>query len=245
MTPMTITRDEHCVIACAEAWRGAGEVLASPFGYIPTIGARLAKATFEPDLIVTDGEAVVVANDLPLEGTEKQAEGWFPFRFVFDLLAHGARHVMMGAVQVDRYGNQNISAIGDHAKPAVQLIGVRGAPGNTISHDTSYWVPNHTRRVFVERVDFVSGVGRDKDPPGHPRFVVSNLGMFDFETPDGRMRVRSLHPGVTMEEVAESTGFELEVPSDVPVTRDPTEEELRLIREVFDPGGLRKSEVRA
>jgi acyl CoA:acetate/3-ketoacid CoA transferase beta subunit len=240
-----ISRDEYCVIACAEAWRGAGEVLASPFGYIPTAGARLAKATFEPDLIITDGEAVAVSNTLPLGSTETVAEGWFPFRFVFDLLAHGARHVMMGAVQVDRYGNQNISCVGDHAQPTVQLIGCRGAPGNTISHDTSYWIPNHSPRVFVERVDFVSGVGHDKDPPGHPRFVVSNLGVFDFETPDHSMRIRTLHPGVSVDEVRDNTGFELIVPDDVPSTRDATDEELQILREVIDRGDLRKTEIRA
>ena len=66
---------------------------------------------------------------------------------------------MMGASQLDRYGNQNISCIGDWARPKSQLLGVRGAPGNTINHPTSYWVPRHSPRVFVERVDMVSGIG--------------------------------------------------------------------------------------
>ena len=57
---------EICVVACAEVWRGDGEVLASPIGTVPTVGARLAKATFEPDLLVTDGEALIVANPLPV-----------------------------------------------------------------------------------------------------------------------------------------------------------------------------------
>lgn len=235
------TRAEHCVIACAEAWRGDGEVLASPFGWIPTIGARLAKATFEPDLVITDGETMALANTVPVgPGDHEQViEAWLPFRFIFDLLSAGRRHVMMGAVQIDRHGNQNISCIGEHATPAVQLIGARGGPGNTINHATSYWIPGHSKRAFVEAVDFVSGVGADRG--GHVRYVITNLGVFDFE--DGAMRVRSLHPGVTAGEVVESTAFELPIPDDVPLTRNPTDEELHLVREVLDPGNLRDTEI--
>ena len=66
---------------------------------------------------------------------------------------------MMGASQIDRFGNQNISCIGEWRRPKVQLLGARGAPGNTVNHATSYWIPNHSPRVFVEEVHFVSGVG--------------------------------------------------------------------------------------
>jgi acyl CoA:acetate/3-ketoacid CoA transferase beta subunit len=227
-----ISRDEYCVVACAEALRGAGEILVSPFGVIPPIAARLARMTFEPDIVLTDGEACALAPD-------GSVESWFPFRFVFDLLSSGRRHVIMMPVQIDRYGNMNLSSIGDHARPKVQLIGCRGAPGNTINHATSYWVPKHSARVFVESVDFVSGLGVDRG--GHLRFVVTNLGTFDFD--GGSMRIRSLHPGVTLEEVVENTGFELRVPGELPVTRDPTAEELRLIREVLDPDDRRKTEL--
>jgi acyl CoA:acetate/3-ketoacid CoA transferase beta subunit len=152
---------------------------------------------------------------------------------------------MMGASQLDRYGNQNISCIGDHAQPTNQLLGVRGAPGNTVNHPTSYWVPKHSPRVFVERVDMVSGVGYDK--PGRGPFheirrVVTDLGVLDFATPDHRMRLASVHPGVTVDEVLEQTGFEL-VLDDVQETRLPTDAELQLIREVLDPKGLRDREV--
>src|SRR5438105_15750332 len=81
------TLDEVCVVACAEVWRGDGEVLASPIGTVPTVGARLAKATFEPDLLVTDGEALIVANPLPVgAGPHHQVvEGWAPYRPAFDV----------------------------------------------------------------------------------------------------------------------------------------------------------------
>ena len=176
-----------------------------------------------------------------------------PFRTVFDLLWSGRRHVVMIASQIDRYGNQNFACIGPHEKPKVQLLGMRGAPGNTISHRTSYWVPNHTSKVFVEKVDCVSGVGYDRAAAlgeassrfHDVRFVVSNLGVFDFETPDHSMRLVSVHPGVGVDEVVENTAFELALPDTVPETRAPTDEELKLIREVLDPDGTRNNEVPA
>ncbi|MFG2457295.1 CoA-transferase subunit beta [Streptomyces sp. NPDC048523] len=236
---MSATRSEYCVIACAEAWRDAGEILASPMGLIPSVGARLARLTFSPDLLLTDGEALLVRPD----GTP---EGWLPYRQHLTLVTSGRRHVMMGASQIDRYGNQNISCIGDWARPRRQLLGVRGAPVNTLNNPTSYWVPRHSRRVFVEKVDMVCGVGYDHadGAPYHriPR-VVSDLGVFDFATPDHSMRLASLHPGVTVAQVREATGFELVVPDEVPYTREPTVRELELIREVIDPQGTRSREV--
>lgn len=237
------TRAEYCVIACAEAWRGAGEILASPMGLVPSLGARLARRTFSPDLLLTDGEALLVG----LDGT---VEGWLPYRRHLALVTGGRRHVMMGASQIDRYGNQNISCVGDWARPRRQLLGVRGAPVNTLNNPTSYWIPRHSRRVFVEKVDMVCGVGHDRvaEYPAAARFhhlprVVSDLGVFDFATPDRSMRLASLHPGVTVEQVEEATGFALTVPDEVPFTRDPTGEELRLIREVIDPRNTRAREV--
>lgn len=179
MTTATATRAEYCVIACAEAWRDNGEVLASPMGLIPSFGARLAKRTFSPDLLLTDGEATLVG----LDGTP---EGWLPYRRHLTMVTGGRRHVMMGASQIDRYGNQNISCIGDWERPARQLLGVRGAPVNTLNNPVSYWVPRHSARVFVERVDMVSGVGYDRaEAAGVTRFhrlprVVTDLGVFDF-----------------------------------------------------------------
>ncbi|MCX5306620.1 CoA-transferase [Streptomyces sp. NBC_00160] len=241
--PRTVSRAEYCVIACAEAWRDNGEVLASPMGLIPSFGSRLAKRTFSPDLLLTDGEAMLVG----LDGT---AEGWLPYRRHLTMVTGGRRHVMMGASQIDRFGNQNISCIGDWERPARQLLGVRGAPVNTLNNPVSYWVPKHSKRVFVERVDMVSGVGYDRaEAAGVTRFhrlprVVSDLGVFDFAGPGHVMRLASLHPGVTVEDVLAATGFEPAITGEVPFTREPTAGELRLIREVIDPKGLRDREVR-
>ncbi|MFJ7069360.1 CoA-transferase subunit beta [Streptomyces sp. NPDC101115] len=235
---MTVTRAEYCVVACAEAWRDDGEVLASPMGLVPSFGARLAKRTFSPDLLLTDGEALLV-------GLDGRPEGWLPYRRHLTMVTGGRRHVMMGASQIDRYGNQNISCIGDWERPARQLLGVRGAPVNTLNNPVSYWIPRHSPRVFVERVDMVSGVGYDHAVGPYHRLprVVTDLAVLDFATPDHRMRLASVHPGVSVDEVRAATGFELATDGEVPYTREPSAEELRLIREVVDPGGLRDREV--
>jgi acyl CoA:acetate/3-ketoacid CoA transferase beta subunit len=248
------TRAEVCAVAVAEAFRGDGEVLASSFGTVPAVGARLAKLTFEPDLMMTDGIASAISNVPPVSGgaTEDNiVEAWLPFRTIFDLLWNGRRHVMMIASQIDRYGNQNFACIGPHEKPKVQLLGMRGAPGNTISHRTSYWIPNHTSRVFVEKVDVVSGVGYDRARAlgeASSKYhcihrVVSNLGVFDFQTPDNSMRLASVHPGVGVDEIVEATAFDLVIPDDVPESRAPTKEELRILRDVLDPEGFANKEV--
>ena len=236
------TLAEYCVVACAEAFRGDGEVLASAFGFIPTLGARLARATFEPDLLLSDGEAYLIANDLPLGGSDKVVEGWIPFRSVFDVVWSGRRHVMMGATQLDRFGNQNISSLGPHEKPKVQLIGSRGAPGNTVNHATSYWVPNHSPRVFVEKVDFVSGVGTQRGAADIKR-IVTNLGSIDFVTADRAARLLSVHPFHSVDDVVAATGFPLVI-ENATESRAPTDEELKLIREVLDPTNLRDTEVK-
>jgi acyl CoA:acetate/3-ketoacid CoA transferase beta subunit len=249
----TATRAEVCIVACAEAWRGDGEIAASPMGPIPTAGARLARATFEPDLLLSDGEARFVAGTWALgEPAPGAVEGWIPYRSVFDLAWHGSRHVMMSPAQIDRYGNANISAIGDYARPARQLLGVRGAPGNTMNHATSYWVRRHQPRVFVPRVDMVAGVGYDNaSAAGRSactfldlRRVVTNLAVLDFGGPDHSMRLLSVHPGVSVDEVVASTGFRLAIDGDVPQTRQPTAAELALIRDVIDPAGLCDRELR-
>jgi len=246
-----ITRAEVCAVACAEAFRDAGEILISAFGTIPSIGVRLARHTFSPDILLTDGEAYMVRGTWAVgEKPDGEIESWSPFRDIFDIVWSGRRTVMMIPVQMDAHGNVNISAIGDYKQPKVQLVGVRGAPGNTVSHATIYWVPNHMARTFVPEVDMVSGVGTDnaaKHPAAakfhHLHRVVTNLGVFDFGGEGGRMRVLSRHPGVTIDEIKEATGFDLVIEGDVPETRLPTEEELRLIREVIDPKNLREKEV--
>jgi acyl CoA:acetate/3-ketoacid CoA transferase beta subunit len=245
------SRAEVCAAAIADAFADDGEIFASPMGMLPMLGVRLAKLTSNPDLVISDGESLFLGGTPPLFAKADVVEGWIPFRRVFDVVAHGKRHVMMGATQVDRHGNQNISAIGDFDRPTRQLLGSRGAPGNTVNNRTSYWVPKHGPRVFVEQVDIVSGVGPARAKaagPGASKYhdihrIVSNLAVFDVGGPEDTVRLLSVHPGVSVEEVVAATGFSLDVASDVAVTREPTESELMIIRNVLDPKNLRDREV--
>ncbi len=246
MTAPAHTLAELCIVAAAEAWRGAGEVLASGLGLVPRLAASLARLTFSPDLLLTDGECHLVARPVPVgprDGTPLAVEGWLPFARVFDLLWSGKRHAMTMPTQIDRFGSINISCIGPHARPKVQLLGVRGIPGNTINHPCSFFVPNHSPRAFVERVDMASGVGYDparmeagvRRAYHDLRLVVTNLAVLDFAGPDHGIRIRTVHPGVTVDAVRAATGFPLAVAGDVGETLAPTAEALRLIREVLDP----------
>jgi len=242
-TTTDVRRADVCCVAIAEVFRGDGEIVANPIGTIPRIGGLLARLSFEPDLVMTDGEAM-------FENADGVVEAWNPYRTMFDVVWSGRRHVIMGGSQLDALGNHNFAAIGDMKHPKAQLLGFRGAPGNTINNVTSYWVPNHNPRVFVESVDVVTGVGYDRAAAAGSaatryhglRHVVTNLCVLDFETPDHRMRLRSVHPGVSVDEVVEATGFALVLPDDVPTSRTPTDDELAIL-ERLDPDGARFAEV--
>jgi acyl CoA:acetate/3-ketoacid CoA transferase beta subunit len=240
------TRADVCAVACADLFADDGEILASPMGTMPLIGARLARSTFAPDLLLSDGEALLFAAPPPL-GSSAPIEGWIPYRKVFDVVAAGTRHVVMGANQLDRFGNQNIAHFGPHERPTRMMFGPRGGPGNTVNHRTSYWVPKHSSRVFAESVDFVSGVGTDRAVGESMRFhdlhrVVTNLCVLDFGGPSGTMRLVSVHPGVTVDEVRAATSFALHVEADVQITRVPTDVELELLAHI-DPRNVRGKEV--
>jgi acyl CoA:acetate/3-ketoacid CoA transferase beta subunit len=242
-TTTELRRADVCCVAIAEVFRGDGETVANPIGTIPRIGGLLARLSFEPDLIMTDGEAM-------FETADGVVEAWNPYRAMFDVVWSGRRHVIMGGSQLDAYGNHNFAAIGDMRKPKAQLLGFRGAPGNTVNDVTSYWVPNHNPRVFVDNVDVVTGVGYDRAREAGPaaaryhslRHVVTNLCVLDFATPDHRLRLRSVHPGVTVDAVVAATGFELVINGDVPQSRLPTEDEVTLLERI-DASGDRFAEV--
>jgi acyl CoA:acetate/3-ketoacid CoA transferase beta subunit len=106
------TTAEVCAVACAEAWRGDGAIVASPMGVIPALGARIARRTFAPDLLMSDGEAFLL-------DPEGQVEGWLPYAKVFTMVAAGRRHVMMGAAQIDRYALRR-SCLACAARPATR-----------------------------------------------------------------------------------------------------------------------------
>lgn len=249
------TLAELLICACADVWKDDGEVLATGIGIIPRIAQGLAKKTHSPELMITDGEAFLTEEPVVIGAKDHEGRaygGYMPYSRVFDLLWHGRRHALVGPVQVDRWGQANIACIGEFAKPKRQMLGMRGFPGNSINHGNSFFVPNHSTRVFVkDQVDVVCSVGYRKEnwPEGvnsdfaSVQRIVTNLAVLDFGGPDHAVRVISLHPGVSFEEVQENTGFELVKTDDLSETAHPTEEQLEVIRHL-DPRDFRARQIK-
>lgn len=249
------TLAELMIVAASEAWRGDGEVLASGIGVIPRLGASLAKLTYAPELLMTDSECFLVEEPIPLgprgDFVPKYA-GYMSFERVFECVWGGRRHAMIGPTQIDRFGQTNLSVVGDYAKPKAAILGVRGLPGNSINHINSFLVPAHSKRVFVEgEVDMVSGCGFNpaRWAPGMRRDlmdirrIVTDLCVLDFEGPEHAIRVRSLHPGVGFDEVQEKTGFPLLKAPALGETPHPTAAQLDIIRRL-DPHDLRGAQIK-
>lgn len=252
MSATQSTLTELMVVACADAFRANGEILASGVGVVPRLGAGLAKLTHTPELMMTDGEAYLVEDPVPLgpRGDWKpKFSGYQSYARVFDIVWSGRRHVIIGPLQIDRWGQTNLSGIGKYEQPKIAMLGMRGLPGNSINHINSMFIPNHSARIFVDgEVDIVGGVGYNpaRWPKGHNnssvdiRRIVTNLCVMDFEGPDHAIRVRSLHPGVSFEDVQAATGFALIRPDDLGETPLPTADELAVIAKL-DPHNIRAS----
>ena len=258
---MTVATDyslaELCIVAASKAFENDGEVLATGIGVIPRLAASLAMKTTNPDLMMTDSEAWMLSEPNPLgqrgEAFQPATESWMGFSRIFDNVWSGRRHAMLGPTQIDRFGQSNTSALGGtYEQPKVMMLGARGFPGNSISHPNSFFVPGHNTRVFMDgECDFVSSIGYNPDrlPRGHSldevdiRLVVTNLCVMDFGGAGHAMRLVSLHPGVALEQVRENTGFELEVPRQVPVTAAPTAGQLAIIA-ALDPHNQRAYQIK-
>ncbi len=254
MSEVNATLAELLIVACAEVWRDDPEWLATGITPIPRLGASLAKMTFNPRLMITDAENMLLEDPVPLgpRAAEPVAEGWAPYMRTFDNLWGGRRHALVAPVQIDRFGQTNISAIGDHAAPKVALLGARGFPGNSISHPNSYFIAQHnTRSLVAGEVDYVCSLGynparwpdRRKPEFLDLRRIITNLCVMDFGGPDHAIRLVSLHPGVSVDAVIENTGFDVLVPDHLPETPMPTDEELAVIR-TLDPHNIRASVIK-
>lgn len=242
---------DRIVCAAAQAWQDDGEVLATGIGIVPRLAASLCMLTLNPDLMMTDSEAWLVQEPVPVgpRGDYRiRRESHMGFARIFDNVWSGRRHAMVGPTQIDRFGQANISMIGsDYARPKSMMLGVRGFPGNSANHANSFFVPNHSPKVFVAgEVDMVASAGYNPARLARGwrlddldiRQVITNLCVMDFGGPQHQLRLRSLHPGVTAEQVQAATGFPICVPADVAVTADPTPAQLALLARL-DPHGLR------
>jgi glutaconate CoA-transferase, subunit B len=242
---------ELIIHAASKAWEHDGELLATGITPLPRLAASLAKTMLNPALMITDGECWFAEEPVPpgpRGDRTVRIEGWAPYARTFENLWSGKRHAMVAPVQLDRFGQTNISVIGDHGRPRAQMLGARGFPGNTLHHPNSYFFPVHSRRALVPgEVDFVCSVGYNpaRWPDGKMpkkldlRLIVTNLCVLDFGGPDHAIRLVSLHPGVTLAEAQDNTGFELALPEgSVPVTPLPCADMLAEIARL-DPNNIR------
>ena len=248
---------ELCIVAAAQAFRDDGEVLATGIGVIPRLAASLAMKTFNPDLMMTDSEAYMLSEPNPLgdRGADfvQANESWMGFSRIFDNVWSGKRHAMLGPTQIDKFGQSNTSALGgSYEQPKVMMLGARGFPGNSISHPNSFFVPGHNARVFMAgECDFVSSIGYNpaRLPKGHAlddidiRLIVTDLCVMDFGGPDHQMRLLSVHPGISGDQVQDNTGFALHVPTEVPTTAAPTAAQLGIIA-ALDPHNQRAMQIK-
>ncbi len=242
---------ELAIVAASEIFRDeTPEVFATLIGTLPKLAGYLARDTFLPGMMMSDGVYYLAAEPVPLGPRgdyETQREGHIGYERVFTIVAKGDRHAFVGPVQVDKFGQMNLSCIGDYAAPKVTMLGVRGLPGNTVNNRTSMFFASHNKRALVAgEVDMVSGAGYNlaRYPDGrYPvgldhRQIITNLCVLDFEGPDHAIRVRSLHPGVSFEEVQDNTGFDLVRPDTIAETNAPTPEQLAIIAK-YDPHNMR------
>jgi acyl CoA:acetate/3-ketoacid CoA transferase beta subunit len=224
--------------------------LATP---LVTAGYLLAKSTHAPNLLFASAIGQALCQDWAPIGLSTIETLWLDkamvnlgfVRSAAELLPTYSPKEFFRPAQVDAYGNFNNIVIGsDYARPMMRLPGSGGIPDVTTFSDHVYlYVPRHSRAVFVEQLDFLSGLGHHaaRTKGAGPHYLISNLGQFDF--PNGRLRVTTLHPGVSLEKVRKKTGFALETAPDLTETPPPSAEEVRLLREEIDPLGIRRLET--
>lgn len=180
------------------------------------------------------------------------AEGYFTDEDILheSKLYSRRRRFFIGAVQIDKFGNSNLLGVGDdYKKLKFRGPGGIGTTSHT-SHAKCYYImsDSHSRRLFVEKCDYITSVGwgqggadaRKKlgQPGGGPKYVLTPLGIMDFEENTKRMRLKSVHRGVSVQDVVDNTGFELIIPKETPTTEAPTKEELETLRERVDVEGF-------
>jgi glutaconate CoA-transferase subunit B len=241
------TRAELMVVAAARALRDGERVLVG-IG-LPNLACNLAKRLHAPDLELVyesgvigaapERQALSIGDPCLVAGAASVCS--LPELFLYYLQGGRIDVGFLGGAQIDRFGNINTTVIGRYADPAVRLPGAGGAPDIAAFAARVFIIGKQSPRSFVERVDFVTSPGHsvENGKPRHrgPQLVVTDLGMYGFDPAHGTMELRSLHPGVTVDEAQQNTGWTLARAANLDTTPPPTEEELRLLREELDPKG--------
>lgn len=248
-TPAGETAKGHIMAAAISHALNDGElVVMGANSLLPLSAARLAQLTHAPNLSIIAGASggvnTLVEPLAPSSGDYANlvAEGVLHFPEVLMLQMSGHAHVFFaGGLQIDRHGNCNLAFVGDIGKPSLRGPGSAGVPWAQHSARTILYTNSHTPRVFVPQVDFVSYPGWHAADGtlrlNGPQLVITPLAVMDFSE-RGEMRLVSLHPGVTLEQVRDNTGFDLLLPEgDLPASAEPTPLELQLLR-AMDPDAL-------
>ncbi len=251
MTEFTV---DELISVCIARQVVDGELLAQGISTpLVMAGFILAKCTHAPNVKFTSAIGQSLVQDWSPLGVGRVEEMWLSkaqmhFGFVVgsaDLLPAYELKEFFRPAQVDAQGNFNNVAFGsDYFHPRMRLPGTGGIPDvTTFSNKIHLYVPRHSRVIFVERLDFVSGLGHSAQRKYGTgvRYLVTDLGQFDWI--NGRMRLTHFHPGISIDQIQKKTGFTLEIASDLTETLAPSAEEVRLLREVIDPLGVRKLEM--
>ncbi len=226
---------------------------------VPRAGVLLAHLMWGPNMTVMIAMTKAnVLNEPAIEEfqliTDHRATRWAEAYYLHDDFVENMKFrrkgvFFAGALQIDRYGNSNLIGVGsDHRKLKFRGPGAVGVCNATVMNSRFHLVVNaHDKRIFVPKCDFISAYGwgtggtdartRIGLPGGGPVYVVTPLCVMDFHEESKRMRLRSLHPGVSLARVVENTGFELVVPDHVPVTEPPTAAQLAVLRNRIDLRG--------
>ncbi len=226
---------------------------------VPRAGALLAHLTHGPNMTVMIAMTKAYLRDEPVIDefefiTDVRAMRWAEAYYQHDQLLNNQRHrpngvFFCGGLQVDAYGNSNLIGIGnDYERLKFRGPGGIGTCNATIQVGTWHLVTTaHNPRTLVEKVDFISALGYGRAEPGlreslglqnsGPSSIITPLCVFDFDELTHRARLKSLHAGVALQTVVENTGFEFDVPAEIPETDGPTPSELQILRTRIDAGG--------
>jgi glutaconate CoA-transferase, subunit B len=229
------TADEMMAVAAARRLRD-GDVCFVGIG-LPSLAANLARATHAPECVLVYESGTIGAKpaELPLSiGDGELAETAdavvsVPEMFAYWLQSGRIDVGFLGAAQIDRRANLNSTVIGDYGRPNVRLPGGGGAPEIATSARDVFVMLGHSRRAFVEQLDFKTSVG------DRVRVVVTDLGLLERDE-DGELTLNRVHPGVDPQQIREATGWKLRVAQDVSVTDPPTEAELSALRSLKTKG---------
>jgi glutaconate CoA-transferase, subunit B len=247
------SKSEMLVVAGARALAGR-RVCFVGVG-LPNIAVALAQRTVAPDceLIYESGVYGARPARLPLSiGDPCLVTGALAVTSMVELFQYYLQGGLvdvgfLGAAQLDRYGNINTTVIGGYHHPKVRLPGSGGACEIAINAREVFVLLRQSPRSFVREIDFRTSPGNLGGSSARaaqgwqgsgPSLVVTDLGSYRFDPDSGEMLLASVHPGVTVEQVREATGWDLRVAGDLAETPPPTREELRLIREELDPEGV-------